>query len=38
VPRAGLALAESAGGIVGLYHTVTVLGADRATWTTHVLG
>lgn len=31
-------VAGTASGIVDYYHTITVLGTDRATWTTHVLG
>lgn len=33
-----LAAIDSIGGFVALYHRLTLLGADQADWTTHVLG
>lgn len=38
IDPAGLALAGTADSIVDYYHTITFFSADRATWTTHVLG
>ena len=38
VGLAAFTLAGSVGGVVGYYHTITVFGADRTAWTTHMLG
>ena len=38
IGAAGFSLVNSVGSIVDYYHTITFLGADRANWTTHVIG